>query len=175
MAKFKFLPTTNVDGHFSAKLKGALTDADVGKPFKLSVDTTDTYELCADGDFIDAFLVGLEAETADGLKFGTLMGARLGDRKRVEASGALTVGGLVEAGAVAAAGTAETNGLPLVSAKAAVAADLADSASGALIATSVNALLAEAQLAAPKWRVISGNTENGTITTGDTTVIIERI
>jgi hypothetical protein len=157
MAKFKFLPTVDVSGYFSAKLKGALTDADVGKPFKLSVDTTDTYELCADGDGIDAFLVSLEAATADGLKFGTL---NKGDRVRCEASGSMTIGDYVEAGAVAAAGTAETNGLPLVS-------------THAMDSTTAITLLAD--MLKVNWRVISGTTANGTVTSGDLTVIIERL
>lgn len=151
MAKFKFKPTVNVDGHFSSKLKGSLTDKDVGKPVKLSIDTTDTYELCSDGDGIDAFIVGLDPATSDGLIFGTLnnMG-----RVRVEASGAMTVGDYVESGVVAAAGTAETNALPLVS-------------------THAVALIGD--IDPVMWRVISANTANGTVTTGDTTVVIERV
>lgn len=157
MAKFKFLPTVDVSTYFTAKIKGDVTDNDVGKPVKLSVDTTDTYELCADGNLIDAFIVGLEPATADGLHLVTLQG---GGRKRVEASGALVVGGLVEAGAVAAAGTAETNGLPLVS-------------THTLDVTSATTL--SASVGKVHWRVISGATANGTITTGDETVVIERV
>lgn len=160
MAKFKMKPTVDVSAYFTAKLKGNVTDADVGKPVKLSIDTTDTYELCADGDGIDAFIAGIEPATADGLHLATLNGNKVGARQRVEASGAMTVGDLVEAGAVAAAGTAETNKLALVS------THVMDSTSAAtLLADTFNV----------NWRVISGNTTNGVITTGDTTVIIERL
>ncbi len=172
MAKFQFKPTTNVDGYFSAKLFGAVTDNDVGKPFKLKTGTTDTYEICTDGDAIDAFLKGLEPETADGLKFGVLDNS---GRQRCEMEDAANIGGLVECGTIAALGTAETNGLPVVTAKSAVAADLATDASGTLIAASVNALLAEALLPSQGWRIISGNTTDGVIADGDTTVIIERV
>lgn len=174
MAKFKFLPTTDVSGYFTAKIKGAVTDNDLGKPVKLSIDTTDTYELCSDGNAIDAFIVALAPATADGLHLVTLTNK---GRFRCQASGALVVGGLVEAGAVAAAGTAETNGLPLVSAKAAVAPDLAGTPSDAQVIASVNALLAEMLLGGgvTNWRVISGNTTDGDIATGDLTVIIERL
>jgi len=172
MAKFKFKPTVNVDGYFSAKLKGAITDNDVGKPVKLSTDTTDTFELCSDGDAIDAFIVTIDPATADGLVFATLNNGGL---IRCEASGAMNVGELVEAGAVAAAGTAETNGLPLISTKAAVAADLATDASGTEISVAVNAILAEALLQDTAWVVVSANTSDGVITTGDTTVVIKRV
>lgn len=171
--KFKFKATTDVSGYFSAKLIGSVVDNDIGKPFKLDTSKSDTYTLCSDGDRIDAFLVGLEAATADGLMFGTLTKS---GRIRCEADGALNVGGLVEAGAPAALGTAEDNALPKVSAKADVAADLADDASGALIAASVNAVLAEALLeGGGQWRVISGDCTDGSIDDGDTTVIIERV
>lgn len=172
MAKFKFNPTTNVDGYFTAKIKGNVTDNDVGKPVRLSTDVPDTYQLCADGEAIDAFVVGIEAATADGLHLCTLNNRGF---VRCEADGALTIGGLVEAAANGAAGTANTNGLPLVSAKAAVAADLADDASGALIAASVNAVLAEALLPVPIWRVVSGTTTDGDVADEDTRVIIERV
>ena len=157
MAKFKRLPTVNVDGYFSTKFKGALTDKDIGKPVKLSVDTTDTYELCSDGDGIDAFIVSIEPATADGLKFGTANNEGL---IRCQASGAMTVGDLVEAGAVAAAGTAETNGLPLIS-------------THSMDSTTAGTLLAD--MLKVNWRVISANTANGTVTSGDTTVVIERL
>lgn len=172
MAKFKILPNIDVSTYMSAKFSGALTDNDVGKPVKLAVGTTDTYTLCADGDIIDAFIVGLEPATADGLKFGTI---HRGPLVRCEASGSMTIGDLVEAGAVAAAGTAETNGLPLVSTRAAVSANITNTATGTEIATAVNALLAAFTKPAAGWRVVSGNTSNGSITTGDTTVVIMRL
>lgn len=172
MAKFKFKPTVSVDSYFTAKIADAIDDDDVGKAVKLDASTTDVYTLCSDGDHIDAFIVGMESATADGKVLATLQG---GERKRVEASGAMNVGDLVESGAVAAAGTAETNGLPLVSTKAAVSADLANDASGTEIATAVNALLADALVDKVQWRVISADTTDGSITDGDQTVVIERV
>lgn len=148
MAKFKFKPTINVDGYFTAKVKGAITDSDLGKAVKLSVDTSDTYELCVDGNPIGAFIEAVDVATADGLVLCTL---NRSGYVRCQADGALTVGAFVEAAAQAAAGTAETGGLPKVSARAVPVV-------GERI-----------------WRVVSGNTTNGTITTGDTTVIIECI
>ncbi len=47
MAKFKFKVLTNVDGYITAKLVGAVTDNDVGKPFRLTTSSPDTYQLCA--------------------------------------------------------------------------------------------------------------------------------
>lgn len=157
MAKFKFYPTTNVDGYFTAKINDAIDDDDVGKPVKLMTASTDVYQLCSDGDGIDAFIIGLDPATADGKVLATLnnMG-----RVRCEASGAMNVGDYVEAGAVAAAGTAETNGLPVIS------THTRDTTSAATLA---------ADLFPVEWRVISANTSDGTITTGDQTVIIERL
>lgn len=172
MAKFKFKPTVNVSGYFSAKLKGAITDADVGKPVRLATDVPDTYQLCADGEAIDAFIVTIDPATADGLVFATLNNKGY---VRCEADGALTIGGLVEAAANGAAGTANTNSLPLISAKAAIEADLAVDANGTLIAASVNALLAEMLLPVPIWRVVSGTTADGDVADEDTAVIIERV
>jgi len=157
MAKFQFKQTTNMDGYFSAKLKASLTDNDIGKPVKLSTDTTDTYELCADGDGIDGFLTGLESATADGLVFGTINNKGM---IRVEASGEMNIGDLVESGAVAAADTAETNGLPLVSTH---------------TPDTTTAITLAADLFQVNWRVVSGSTSDGVVATGDTTVIIERL
>ena len=147
MAKFKFKALTNPSGYFTAKVKGAVADADVGKPVKLSVDTTDTYELCADGDLPEAWIIGVDPATADGLKLCTLNGA---GRVRVEASGAMTVGDAVAAGVNAAAGTANANKLGIVK---------------TYTVTGTEKML---------WRVISGNTTDGSITDGDKTVIIEK-
>lgn len=172
MAKFSFKVLTDVDGYITAKLYGAVVDADLGKPFKLKTGATDTYEICVDGDPIDGFLMAIAPATADGLKLGTI---NIAGRMRCEMEDAANIGGLVECGTIAALGTAETNGLPVVTAKSAVAADLATDASGTLIAASVNALLAEALLPSQGWRIISGNTTDGVIADADTTVIVERI
>lgn len=148
MAKQRLLPTVNVDGYFTAKVKGAIKDVDVGKPVRLATDVPDTYQLAADGETIDSFIVGIEAAISDGLYLCTL-----NDRGRVrcEADGALTIGGFVEAAANAAAGTANTNDLPLVSARAVAVAGVAT------------------------WRVVSGITEDGDVADEDTYVVVERV
>lgn len=97
---------------------GHLTDADVGKPVKLIA--TDRYGLCADGDNIDGFLMGVEAFTVDGYAFGTV---QIGGRVKVRLDGAVTLGLVVEAAAPAAARTAETAGYGKVSVHTAAAAD----------------------------------------------------
>jgi len=157
MAKFQFKVTTDPSGYFTAKVKGALTDADVGKAVKLSTDTTDTYELCAAGDQIDAFIVGLEPATADGLFLCTLTE---GKRVRCQMSGAANVGDLVAAGTQAAPGTAEANGLPIV-------------AKHTIDTTDTTTLAAT--MFPRNWRIISANTTDGTVADGDTSVIIERV
>jgi hypothetical protein len=172
MAKFKFMPTVNVDGYFTAKLVGNVTDVDVGKPVRLTTTSPDTYQICADGEAIDAFIVGIEPATADGLHLATLNNRGY---VRCEADGAMTIGGLVEAAANAAAGTANAGGLPYVSAKAVVGADLTTTASGTQISVAVNLLLAELALATPQWRVVSSAAADGTVLDEDTTVIIERV
>lgn len=89
---------------------GHLTDADVGKPVKLSVDST--YALCADGDQIDGWLMGVNPETVDGWAFGTV---QVGGRVRAQLDGASTFGAVVEAAAQAAARTADASGYGQVS------------------------------------------------------------
>ena len=173
MAKFKFMPTVNVDGYFTAKLVGNVTNVDVGKPVRLTTTSPDTYQICADGEAIDAFIVGIEPATADGLHLATLNNHGY---VRCEADGALAIGGLVEAAANAAAGTANLGGLPYVSAKAVVAAAAPTTgATVAELAAAVNAALAEMLLPVPMWRVVSSAAANGTVLDEDTTVIIERV
>lgn len=148
MAKFRLLPTVNVDGYFTAKVKGDIADVDVGKPVRLSTDVPDTYQLAADGETIDAFIVGIDPATADGLHLCTLNER---GRVRCEADGALTIGGFVEAAANAAAGTANTNGLPIVANRATAVAGVAT------------------------WRVVSGITSDGDVADEDTYVVVERV
>jgi len=128
---------------------GGLTDADIGKPVKLSA--ADTYSLCAAGDQIDGFLVGINPETQDGYTFGSV---QIDGYVRVELSGAATVGSLVAAATPAAAGTAEANGLGKVQAHTLATADVAS------LAASIFAI---------NWRVVSG-----TGLDGDTTAVIEK-
>ena len=118
MASFKIVPVvdpTQVQscllGSDTVANGGNLVDADIGKPVKLVA--TDRYDLCADGDEIEGFVDSISASSVGGYSFGTI---RKGPFIRVELSGDAAVGSLVEAAAPAAAGTAETNGLPVVSA-----------------------------------------------------------
>lgn len=172
MAKFSFKELVSDGDIITAKIgsdtvanSGNLVDNDIGKPVKLSA--ADTYNLCSDGDLIDGFLIAVEPYTADGWAIGSV---QIGGRKRVELDVACAIGNLVEAGTMAAAGTAEANGLGVVSIKSDVAADLATDASGTLIAASVNAVLAAALLPPSRWRLISG-----TGLDEDTTAIVEKI
>lgn len=89
---------------------GHLTSADVGKPVKLLA--AGRYGLCADGDGIDGWLVAVNDETQDGYAFGTV---QTGGRIYAQLSGASTFGYVVEAGAPAAARTAESSGYGQVS------------------------------------------------------------
>ena len=157
MAKFRLLPTVNVDGYFTAKIVGNVTDADVGKPVRLTTTSPDTYQLAADGEGIDAFVVGIDPATSDGLHLCTL---NCSGRVRCEADGALTIGGLVEAAANGAAGTANTNGLPLISAHA---------------IDTTSAITLAADLLTINWRVVSGTTADGDVADEDTYVVIERV
>lgn len=89
---------------------GHLNDNDIGKPVKLNADST--YALCADGDQIDGWLVGVNPETVDGYAFGTV---QTGGRVMAQLDGASTFGAVVEAAANAAARTADASGYGQVS------------------------------------------------------------
>lgn len=115
---FTIMPDTE-DLHYlqSAKLGtdtvangGNLNNNDIGKPLKLTANST--YTICSDGDQIDAFLMGVNEETVDGWAFGTV---QVGGKVRVQLSGSSTIGAVVEAAATAAAKTAETSGYGQVS------------------------------------------------------------
>jgi len=148
MSKFAFKELVSDGDIITAKLgsdtvanSGDLNDNDIGKPVKLSA--ADTYNLCSDGDLIDGFLVAVEPYTADGWAIGSV---QISGRKRVELDvTAISIGGAVEAAANAAANTAPTNGLGVVSEHTIAATDH------------------------KVWRLISG-----TATDGDTTAIIEK-
>jgi len=83
------------------KVDGAITDADVNKPVKLSA--TDLLALCADGDQIYGFIESVEVGTEDGK---VVCGVLIEGRTYVTLDGASAVGTLVEAAANTAAGTA---------------------------------------------------------------------
>ncbi|MCK5615533.1 hypothetical protein KAR91_77430, partial [Candidatus Pacearchaeota archaeon] len=112
---------------------------------------------CADGDAIDGFMNSLEPATLDGKQYGTV---QTGGRMRVQASAASTLGAYVEAGAVAAPGTAEANGLGLVS-------------THDMDSTSAATLLAD--MFQKQWRIISATRVDGTVDDADTSVIIEKL
>ena len=118
---------------------GHLNDNDIGKPVKLLA--AGRYGLCADGDNIDGFLVGVDPETRDGYAFGSV---QVGGRVYCSLDGAATFGDVVEAGTMAAARTAETNGYGKVSSHATLAA------------SSPTAAQYKALSLTKKWRVISG-------------------
>jgi len=118
MAKFKMAETIG-SVPISAKLTTGITDADIGKPVKLSA--ADTYTLCANGDVIEGFLIALDAVTQAGLPFGSI---QVDGYKRVELDGNVAIGAAAEAAAPAAAGTAETNGLGKVSTHTVAATDM---------------------------------------------------
>lgn len=118
MAKFTMSEIIDSDSWVSAKFTTGITDADIGKPVKLSV--ADTYTLCADGDVVEGFITGINAATQDGLPFGTV---QTSGYKRVELDGVVSIGAAIEAGTMAAAGTAEANGLGIVSTHTVLATD----------------------------------------------------
>lgn len=165
MNSFKMLPRIDDNTYITAKINSAVTDADVGKPVKLSA--ADMYDLCADGDAIDGFLNSVEPHTSGGKVIGTV---QIGGRRCVQLSGNVAIGALVEAGGPAALNTAETNKLGKVSTKAAVIADITDAATGAQIAAAVNAILDVVIASRKQWRLVSGTGLNG-----DTTAVVERL
>lgn len=164
MATWTFTPlASDAQYQISAKLgtntvanSGHLTDADVGKPVKLLA--AGRYGLCADGDDIDGFLVGVNPETVDGYAFGTV---QTGGRIYAVLSGASTFGYIVEAGDPATARTAETNNLGKVSSHRAYAG-----VGGTAMDTTAELLPV---VFARKWRIISGAVTDGA------TVLLEAV
>lgn len=93
------------------KITGAITDNDVGKPVKIA--STDLLELCADGDQIHGFIATVEpGGTADGK---VVVIINVSGRQYAILSGSSTFGGMVEAAANTAAGTAKAGNYGLVS------------------------------------------------------------
>lgn len=134
---------------------GHLTDADIGKPLKLSA--AGTYALCADGDQIDGFLVAIDPETVDGYAFGTV---QIGGRVYAQLDGASTFGYMVEAAAPATVRTAEPSGYGQVSSSAAYAG-----VGGTAVDTTAELL---PFVFAKRWRIISG------AVTDDAIVLLEK-
>ena len=98
------------------KVDGAITDADVNKPVKLS--DTDLLALCADGDQIYGWIESVEVGTEDNK---VICGVLIEGRTYATLSGASAVGTIVEAGANTAAGTALAGKWGVVSTHTAVA------------------------------------------------------
>lgn len=118
MARFVSQVNVGSNTNVTYKIVGAITDADVNKPVKLSA--TDTVELCADGDNIYGFINSVEQYTADGK---VVVGVQIDGRRKVTLDGAAAVGTVVEAAANTAAGTALGANWGLVSVHTAAAAD----------------------------------------------------
>lgn len=152
MATWTFAPTAeDIKHHISAKLgtdtvanSGHCTDADIGKPVKLSA--AGKYAICADGDQIDGFIVGVSDYTVDGWSFGTV---QVGGRVYASLDGAATFGYLVEAAAQASVRTAHSSGYGRVSENGLYAAGIDTVAE------------AKPYIAAKKWRIISGAVTDG--------------
>ena len=160
---WKFTPLAgDVQYLISAKLgsntvanSGHLTNADIGKPLKLTA--TDRYDLCADGDGIDGWLVAVNPETVDGYAFGTV---QIGGRVYAQLDGAATFGYVVEAAAPATVRTAETSGYGQVSVCAAYAG-----VGGTAVDTTAELL---PYVFRKQWRIISG------AVTDDSIVLLEK-
>ncbi len=146
MAGVQILPKVGEGDRREWKIVGSVTDADVGKPVKMSAGDGQV-TVCSDGDAIYGFIDSVERGTDGGLVVVTILER---GSCRVSASGTIALGDIVEAGANQAVGTKPTT-WGVVSTKADVAADLAVDANGTLIAASVNALLAEALVGDKKW------------------------
>lgn len=126
-----------------------IDDNDLNKPVKLV--SSDTVALCSDGDQIYGFINSVEQRTQDGK---TIVGIQDSGRVWVQLSGASSFGALVEAGANAAAGTANSG-----TKKAIVSTHSYDTTDVASLAGS---------LVDKAWKIISG-----TFSDGDT-VLIEK-
>lgn len=99
----RFVSQVNVGGNVNVtyKIVGAVTDADVNKPVKLSA--ADTVTLCSNGDQIYGFINSVERATADGK---VVVGVQISGRRKVTLDGASAVGTVVEAAANTAVGVA---------------------------------------------------------------------
>jgi hypothetical protein len=151
MARFVSQVNVGSNTNVTYKITGAVTDADVNKPVKLSA--TDLVALCTDGDEIYGFINSVERGTADGK---VVVGVQVDGRRKVTTNGTVAIGEAVEAHTNTAVGVALATDWGLVSTRSAVEADLAIDASGTLIAASVNALLADAIVPKKNWVMISG-------------------
>lgn len=102
MARFKSLPLVGQQTIVPYKIEGAITDADLGKPVKLT--SADTVSLCAATDGIYGFITSVEVASVDGK---VLVGVVIRGRVRCTLSGSLAVGAIAAAAANTAAGSAK--------------------------------------------------------------------
>jgi len=109
MARFTCKPTVGGNVYETFKITGAITDADLDKPVKLTA--TDEVELAGAAEEIYGFISSIEPQTADGK---VVVGVQVSGRKYVILSGAAAVGTLVEAAANTAAGTAKAGNYGIV-------------------------------------------------------------
>lgn len=105
MPSVQILPKVGENDRREWKMVGAVTDADVGKPVKLSAGDGQV-TICSDGDAVYGFVDSIEQGTDGGLIVVTVVEA---GTVRVTASGAIALGACVEAGANAALGTKPTS------------------------------------------------------------------
>lgn len=117
-AKFKMGVQVAANTYVPGLLPAAVTDADRGKPVKLTA--TDEFALCTDGDNIYGFIDSVEAAPQGGKTFGSI---QIAGRRRVELDGITAIGAAVEAGTIAAAGTAEGSKIGIVSTHLVLATD----------------------------------------------------
>lgn len=143
MARFTSKPTVGSNTIETYKITGAIVDADIGKPVKITA--TDEVVLCADGDEIYGFIASVEPHTADGK---VVVGVQIDGRKFVILSGNSAVGTLVEAAANEAAGTANAGDYALVSVHARATDTVAN---------------LSASIFTKNWKVISGAGTDGTV------------
>lgn len=149
MATWTFAPAADeIRWRVSAKLgtdtvanSGHCTDADIGKPVKLSA--AGKYAICSDGDQIDGFITSISDFTIDGWSFGTV---QIGGRVYASLDGGSTFGYIVEAAAQASVRTAHSSGYGRVSSNA-IYTTLDATATGD---EAIPFILAR------KWRIISG-------------------
>lgn len=110
MARFTAGVNVGENVYKTFKTHASTTDADIGKPVKLSA--TDEVALCADGDQVYGWIASVEPATADGKKIVSVL---TDGRVWAILSGASAVGTIVEAAANTAVGVAKAGAFGLVS------------------------------------------------------------
>ena len=111
MARFTAQVNAGENVNVPMKVNSAVTDNDVGKP--VAIHSSDTVDLCSDGDQIYGFIDSIMPATADG---NVMASIQISGRRKVYLAGAAAVGTFVEAAANTAAGTAPADEFGEVSA-----------------------------------------------------------